>query len=441
MDKINNEDNSRRQTIIDRTLQECIEIEQPNIVSQKNNSQSSMLFGLRNLFSNAKNIIKFNLINLNTSLTLSQPDRIHIYSKVMDLKKGDDIKRFHKKISKILYFSYRKNFLPIKSYKTQGLFTSDAGWGCMIRSSQMIFARALYKIFFYENKNINEALNQTLSLFFETPYTVGNIPAIYANYESETVKSKSVDNTQYNIKSIYPPFSIKPICSIGEIYNRAAGEWFSDVNMPNIYKIINENFNVIPKLKIITFQTLLTLQNIVETCFTKVKQGEGNDIITFNGEQYQFKNYGLVFVSVRIGINTIPIEYHQSIKNLFNCKQCIGFIGGKDFSATYFFGYGNDNIFYLDPHYTQEALHDNNNRKGIEDTYLTKKVYQLNFNRLQTAFTIGFLFRNGKEYIELQQWIEKYCKENNPCFQYEIEERKEIDEEKEIKLNMEKDDF
>ena len=44
MDKMNNEDKSTRQTIINRTIQECIEIEQPNNTSQKNNSQSSMLF-------------------------------------------------------------------------------------------------------------------------------------------------------------------------------------------------------------------------------------------------------------------------------------------------------------------------------------------------------------------------------------------------------------
>ena len=94
----------------------------------------------------------------------------------------------------------------------------------MIRSSQIIFARALYKIFYYENKNINEALNQTLSLFFETPYTAGNIPSIYANYESKVVKSKSVDNTQYTIKSIYHQFSIKKIYSLEEIYNKEEGK-------------------------------------------------------------------------------------------------------------------------------------------------------------------------------------------------------------------------
>ena len=41
MDKMNNEDKSTRQTIINRTIQECIEIEQPNNTSQKNNSNKT----------------------------------------------------------------------------------------------------------------------------------------------------------------------------------------------------------------------------------------------------------------------------------------------------------------------------------------------------------------------------------------------------------------
>ena len=42
---------------------------------------------------------------------------------------------------------------------------------------------------------------------------------------------------------------------------------------------------------------------------------------------------------------------------MFTCKQCIGFIGGKDYSATYFIGYSGNNIFYLDPHYAQQCVY------------------------------------------------------------------------------------
>lgn len=43
-----------------------------------------------------------------------------------------------------LLFTYRKNFLPllddVKKDQLTKIYTSDSGWGCMIRAGQMIFA-------------------------------------------------------------------------------------------------------------------------------------------------------------------------------------------------------------------------------------------------------------------------------------------------------------
>ena len=68
----------------------------------------------------------------------------------------------------------------------------------------------------------------------------------------------------------------------------------------------------------------------------------------------------------------------------------------------------------------------------------------MRFDRLQTAFTVGFLFRNLKEFKELQTWIEQYCKNPNPCIQYEYGDSSEdLGEaiEKYSNINMDKDDF
>lgn len=451
MEKINSEDEENKR-VINRTLNECIEILDNNSIEAKNIAmmnrgfQKPMFFGFKTWLSNAKDIVKFNIFSLNTDLNLSTQDLLHLFSHEYDIKKENNLDNFKHKIAKLLYYSYRKNFNPLINYKNKGIYTSDCGWGCMIRSSQMIFARAIYKILRFEQKEVNNAISSTLSYFFELPYTQENVPECFSEYVKTMVEKNNKDANNISIKSIYPPFSIKPICGIGEIYDKAAGEWFSDVNMPKIYNILNENMGVIPKLKIITFQSLISLKRIIKSCFIKVENNEVNkdDIVNFMDEKYKFNKYGLLFVSVRIGINNIPPEYHQSIKTLFTCKQCIGFIGGKDYSATYFIGYSGNNIFYLDPHYAQEAIHNIKNQKEIENTYLTKKVYQLKFDRLQTAFTVGFLFRNVKEFKELQTWIEQYCKNPNPCIQYEYGDSSEdLGEaiEKYSNINMEKDDF
>ena len=51
--------------------------------------------------------------------------------------------KFKRDFTSFIWFTYRQDFPSIKD--TQ--FTSDVGWGCMIRSGQMIMAQALVRHF------------------------------------------------------------------------------------------------------------------------------------------------------------------------------------------------------------------------------------------------------------------------------------------------------
>ena len=127
---------------------------------------------------------------------------------------------------------------------------------------------------------------------------------------------------------------------------------------------------------------------------------------------------GLIFVSNRLGLDNISPEYFPSLKNLFICKECIGLIGGKKHSnsASYFIGYYENNLLYLDPHHnnpTVSVLDETN-----INTYINKTLYELNLKTLNPAFTIGFLFRNIKEFKNLLLFFENIKKEENSCFGY-----------------------
>ena len=49
------------------------------------------------------------------------------------------LQQFFEDFSSQLWFTYRSRFSPLLNSRV----TSDMGWGCMIRSTQMLFARAL----------------------------------------------------------------------------------------------------------------------------------------------------------------------------------------------------------------------------------------------------------------------------------------------------------
>ena len=44
----------------------------------------------------------------------------------------------------LIWFSYRNNFMPIMNSKKK-TFSSDTGWGCTLRASQMILAEAFQR--------------------------------------------------------------------------------------------------------------------------------------------------------------------------------------------------------------------------------------------------------------------------------------------------------
>ena len=135
-----------------------------------------------------------------------------------------------------------------------------------------------------------------------------------------------------------------------------------------------------------------------------------NEYIEFENEKYYFKNMGIIFISVRLGIEKISIEYHKSIRKFFLCKENIGIIGGIKNLAYYFIGYKDDGeLLYLDPHSTKECskyIFNNN----INHYYLCSNVKSLEINKMTTALSFGFIFRDLNEFNDLFKFFDVHMK-------------------------------
>lgn len=431
--------------------------------------KKSMWKELIKKFQNFRNLIKYNSINFKSQLDIDKNTlKVNFFSHCNSLndQKKKDI--FIEKISSLLYFSYRSNFPALINGNNDtrngmpNMFTSDCGWGCMIRSSQMVLSRALYKLFKrkYPSKKGNVLL-QCLFYFFDYPCNYKELPdsflSILAQYNSNIRHgdNQSNEKEKCNIESVFPPFSLRTICLVGQLFNKRAGMWFSDFHLPQIFNLINREFDVIPDLSIIHFQGFINKRIVIKECFTQIKPITDtnrntntniidiNDIafesnITFLNKQYSYTKSGLIFISTRLGLEKISPDYYDSLKEVFNCKQFIGFIGGKGVMAYYFFGYDSNHLLYLDPHFNQKASPNINDE--LLNSYLPKKIYQLKFDKLQTCLTFAFLFRDDKEYNMLFEWLNKYSQSTNPCFT--VVDGVDIDiVNKDDIINFDKDDF
>jgi cysteine protease ATG4 len=349
-----------------------------------------------------KNRIRYNaVLNYKKELNISKKaKKFHLFNYEC---KNPNEERIIYKLGKVLLFTYRKNFPKITSYKTKKTYTTDAWWGCMIRCGQMILSRGIY--LFLKSKGITteNALDYTVPLFNEYPITKDKLHPFFHGMLDKYIKSKNDD--QIKIKEFFPPFSIKTLCDVGEIFERTAGEWFSDVIITRAFQKITDHFNLFSQLnaKIMIFQSYIDMPQLLKECFIEKKKDETNkEFMHLHGKYYYFNKMGIVFVNVRVGLDKIPPEYYKGIKELFQLKSCIGIIGGRTRLAYYFIGYNDEenSLLYLDPHVTKDSDKEVT-KENILGKHINKEIHLLKMTKMSTAFTIGFCFTKYSEFLEL----------------------------------------
>ena len=398
-----------------------------NSYKTKNEEEGYLSFwGLSNSLFNIRDYFKYNLISLNYKFYPDEKSIIHIFNKSYSPINADFM---NQKIEQLIYISYRNNYKPQVNSKNKSIYNSDCGWGCMIRSSQMILARAIYKIFKYEEglkqKKIDKKnLIKKVIYFFldnnlklsendkENSHKYFGMHNYISKLKDHNKKSKRKKGEIYSFE---PPFSIQKICILGELFGRTCGEWFSDFDLPKIFNLINDYFNVFPRVIIHHYNSNLALNDFMVNCAKEItKEKENEKYVIYDNKKYTFDKICILFISIRLGLQSISEEYFPSIKKLFNCKEFLGFVGGRVQSASYFFGYINNDLLFMDPHYNQTSIKDLEN-EGIS-TYMNKTVYTLPLTNLQTALTLGFLLRNNEEFIDFLKFCNIISKDENSAF-------------------------
>ena len=361
-----------------------------------------------------------------------EPNKGKIYTEIIKCKEELGIKKklnkfnlFHHEIKnvndnktayrlgKVLVYTYRKNFPKIKSFKTKKNYTTDAWWGCMVRCGQMILSRGIYRILKSKKLDTKTALYYTVPLFGNYPIKKEQLHPFFQGMIKKYNEMENInENSDNQIEEFFPPFSIRTLCDVGELFERTAGEWFSDVIITGVFKKISIYFELFNSpdfnLKILTYQSCIEIQDVLDNCFVQKKYDPKNkEYIKFNDKYYYFEKMGIIFVNVRVGLDKIPKEYFPGIRQLLNFKECIGIIGGKTRLAYYFIGYDieTDSLLYLDPHVTKEA-DKLINMGNILQKHVNKEIHLLKMNKMSTAFTIGFCFRNYDEFLKMYElWL------------------------------------
>ncbi|CAI6338938.1 unnamed protein product [Periconia digitata] len=280
-----------------------------------------------------------------------------------------------------IWMTYRSGFSPIQRSQdrkataamtfrvrmqnlTQNAFTSDQGFGCMIRSGQCILANSLLALRLGRDWRISASGPENshlplLSLFADDPKA---------------------------------PFSIHRFVEHGAaVCNKYPGEWFG------------------PSAAARCIQDLV---NKYDTAGLKVYvSGDGADVYEDKLKEIAMEDGvfhpTLVLVGTRLGIDKINPIYWEALKSALQLTQSVGIAGGRPSASHYFVGTQGNNFFYLDPHNTRPYLpyREDPTTYTIEEVAAchTRRLRSLDVREMDPSMLLAFLLRNEDD---LEKWKE-----------------------------------
>ncbi|KAG6462256.1 cysteine protease ATG4D [Manduca sexta] len=252
---------------------------------------------------------------IGTEATAPQPME-QIYGEGIEGFKSDFISR--------IWMTYRREF-PTMIGST---FTTDCGWGCMLRSGQMMLAQALVCHFLGRS-------------WRWTP----DKPIENARELEEDCNHRMIIKWFGDKASVNSPLSIHQMVSLGESLGKKPGDWYGPASVAHCLKAVmsaasKENY-LFDKLEVYVAQdSTVYVQDVYTLC--RQPHGEWKSLI--------------LLVPVKLGSDKFNPIYSSCLTSLLTLDFCIGIIGGRPKHSLYFIGYQDDRLIHLDPHYCQEMV-------------------------------------------------------------------------------------
>ncbi|KAF9070477.1 peptidase family C54-domain-containing protein [Rhodocollybia butyracea] len=212
-------------------------------------------------------------------------------------------------------------------------WTSDSGWGCMLRTGQSLLANSL--LFVHLGRN-----------WRKPPYP--EMTKEYATYVQ-------IVTWFLDTPSELAPFSVHRMALAGKDLGKDVGMWFGPSTAAGAIKFL---VNAYPDAGLgvaVATDGLLT-----QTDVYAASHGASSSSYPRRRKGTTHTSWGdrpvLVLFGIRLGLEGVNPIYYDTIKMLYTFPQSVGIAGGRPSSSYYFVGSQADNLFYLDPHHARPAV-------------------------------------------------------------------------------------
>ncbi|KAF9975306.1 Cysteine protease atg4 [Actinomortierella ambigua] len=190
----------------------------------------------------------------------------------------------------LIWCTYRHSYAPIRPSN----FSTDVGWGCMLRSGQSLLSNALAVQFMGRGWTRPSR---------EDPFWDIYVRVISWFFDDMTSRS---------------PFSVHRIALLGKQLGKNIGEWFGPSTTSQVIKALVDNYPDSGLSVYVTTDGVIYKDQVEQTATMKGKSPFG---------------HVLILATIRLGIDKVNPIYHNAIKNLatYHCETIRKIdIGGVD---------------------------------------------------------------------------------------------------------------
>nr|XP_023497764.1 cysteine protease ATG4C isoform X2 [Equus caballus] len=329
-----------------------------------------------------------------------------------------NVEEFRKDFTSRIWLTYREEFPQIEG----STLTTDCGWGCTLRTGQMLLAQGLILHFLGRAWTWPDALNIENSDF--ESWTSNTVKKFTASFEAslseerelktptislkETIGRYSDDhemrNEIYHRKIIswfgdspLALFGLHQLIEYGKKSGKKAGDWYGPAVVAHILRKAVEEARH-PDLQGITIYvaqdcTVYSSDVIDKQCASMASDHADDKAV-------------IILVPVRLGGERTNTDYLDFVKGILSLEYCVGIIGGKPKQSYYFAGFQDDSLIYMDPHYCQSFV-DVSIKDFPLETFHCPSPKKMSFRKMDPSCTIGFYCRNVQDFKRASEEITK----------------------------------
>ncbi|CAD6993213.1 cysteine protease ATG4D [Ceratitis capitata] len=306
----------------------------------------------------------------------------------------EGIEGFRRDFYSRIWMTYRREFPTMNGSN----YTSDCGWGCMLRSGQMLLAQGLVCHFLGRSWRY-DADTQLHSTFED-------------NMHKKIIKWFGDSSSKSS------PFSIHALVSLGEEMGKKPGDWYGPASVSYLLKqalktASQENADFDNIAFYVAKDCTIYMQDVEKEC--RIPEPSPKKHVPWQTNRrieakmplkQQWKSL-ILLIPLRLGTDKLNPVYAHCLKLLLSTEYCIGIIGGRPKHSLYFVGFQEDKLIHLDPHYCQEMVDVNQDSFSLQ-SFHCKSPRKLKTSKMDPSCCIGFYCQTKTDFDNFMESVQLY---------------------------------